>query len=114
MNPNLWYEQSINYPSQGGIYIKDFQSPYGKRMVAGFPHDFVNEFAVRFTKPSLQPSGATNAQWQSFQEVDNQIPGWRQVLLKLIIDGLIAPSDAEREFKITQGRSSRIWKEAVN
>ncbi len=112
MNPNLWYEQSNNYPDQGGVYINDPLSPYGKRLVAGFPHDFINEFAVRFVKPALQPSGATNAHWQSFQEVDNQVPGWRQVLLKLIIDGLIAPSDAEREFKISQGRSSKKWQEA--
>lgn len=112
-NPDLWYEQSLRYPEQGGIYAKDFRSPYGKRMVAGFPHEYLNEFALRIAKPMLQPTSATDAHWQIIQEVDQQIPGWRSVLLKLIVDGLIAPSDAEREFKISQGRSSQKWQTAL-
>ena len=113
LNPDLWYEQSINYPKQGGLYIQDLSSPFGKRLVVGFPHDQVSEFSLRMTVPDIIPNAAAAAYWETIRRVDNQIPGWRSVLLKLIMEGLISPSGAEREFKITQGRSSQHWQRAT-
>lgn len=112
LNPNVWYEQSIRFPAQGGLYVDDLRAPYGKRMVCSFPHDVVNEFALRITVPEVIPSIGSQAQWMAIRKVDQQEPGWRSVLLKLIKEGLITPSGAEKEFKISQGRSSQKWQEA--
>lgn len=115
LNPNLWYEQSLSYPKQGGLYIKDAaKAPFDKRMVAAFPHDFIGEFSVRITVPEVIPSAGFAPYWKTIQQVDQQEPGWRSVLLKLIMDGLITPSGAEREFNISQGRSSKHWQTATN
>ena len=111
LNPNLWYEQSIRFPKQGGLYITDATVPYGKRMVCSFPHDHVNEFSLRITIPDVVPAIGSQAQWMAIRRVDQQEPGWRAVLLKLIMDKLITPAGAEREFKISQGRSSQKWQQ---
>lgn len=113
MNPNLFYEQSIYAPEQGAMYMHDWLLGQ-KRMVVNFPHDVVFEFSVPITKPALQPVNATDAEWHVIQQVDQYRPGWRRVLVKLIHQGLITPSDAEREFKVSQGRSSQKWQRAVN
>lgn len=111
MNPNLWYEQSVRFPSQGGLYVADLTVPYGKRMVASFPHDHIGEFSLRITVPEVVPAIGNEAQWMAIRRVDQQEPGWRSVLLKLIMDGLITPAGAEKEFKISQGRSSGKWQQ---
>jgi len=113
LNPNLWYEQSIHDSTKGGIYVTDLRSPYGKRMAAAMPHDVVNEFSTILTRPMLQPLNATDAQWRVIQEVDQKIPGWRAILLALLKDGLIGAGALDKEFKITQGRSSQRWQEAT-
>lgn len=114
LNPNLWYEQSLNYPTHGGMYISDSQAPYGKRMVCSFPHDRVSEFDVRQTVPKVIPDPTVALHWQTIKAVDGRIPGWRTVLLRLILDNLITPSGAENEFHITRGRSSQKWQTAIN
>lgn len=111
LNPNLWYEQSLRFPAQGGLYIVDIQAPYGKRMVCSFSHDCVSEFSVRITVPDVVPALGSHAQWMAIRRVDQQEPGWRSVLLKLIKEGLITPAAAEAEFKISQGRSSQKWQQ---
>jgi hypothetical protein len=114
LNPNLWYEQSRNYPLQGGLYIEDKAAPYGKRLVCGFPHDRLFEFAVRLTVPDVIPDPTIALHWQTIKKVDQQVPGWRSVLLKLILGGFITASGAEKEFQITRGRSSQKWQQAIN
>ena len=114
LNPNVWYEQSVRYPAQGGLYIEDLESPYKKRFIVGFPHDFINEFSVPLTKPDVIPDTTVALHWQTIQRVDSKLPGWRAVLLKLLMEGLLFPSDIEREFKITEGRSSAKWQAAVS
>lgn len=113
LNPNIFYEQSIRYPAQGGFYIEDPTSAYGKRFIVGFPHDFLNEFSVPLTKPEVIPDSTVALHWQTIQRVDSKLPGWRAVLLKLLYEGLVAPSAIDREFKITEGRSSQKWQQAV-
>ena len=114
LNPKVWYEQSKRYPKQGGLYIEDKASPYGKRMVVGMPHEIVNEFSTVLTKPSLIPDMTIAAHWQKIQQVDARIPGWRTVLYKLMVENLITLVEAEREFKISEGRSSQFWQTSVN
>ena len=112
LNCNLWYEQSVRYPEQGGVYIADYASPYGKRMVCSMPHEMVNEFSVPLTVPRLVPSASLEPVWDTLQEIDSKIPGWRTVLLKLMQEGLLSPSAIENEFHITEGRSSQKWQQA--
>lgn len=114
LNPNLWYEQSVRYPQQGGIYIQDPSSPYGKRMVCGMPHEHLNEFSLRITVPEVIPAIGTQAQWETIQRVDQQEPGWRAILLTLLKEGLLSPSGIDREFNIIGGRSSQKWQQAIN
>lgn len=112
LNPSLFYEQSVRYPAQGGLYIHDPIN--GKRFLVGFPHDTVGEFDVRLTKPKVIPDPTVAMHWQKIEAVDGRIPGWRTVLLRLLHEGLLSPSGIDREFQITRGRSSQKWQEAVN
>ena len=114
LNPNLWYEQSIAAPEQGGMYIEDRATPYGRRMVCAFPHDWINEFTIPLTVPEVVPSLAVAGQWETIQRVDQKIPGWRAVLAKLILERLVTAAAVDREFEITKGRSSQKWQQVVN
>ncbi len=114
LNPNLWYEQSRRFPKQGGLYIEDPETPYRKRMVAAFSHDRVNEFSRPLTVPDVIPAPGWVPVWQKVKRIDNKEPGWRTVLLNLIKEGLISTSGAEKEFQISQGRSSQKWQQAIN
>ena len=114
LNPNIWYEQSTRYPEQGGLYIHDEASPYGKRMIVGFPHGSVNEFSTVMTKPALIPDLTVALHWQKIEKVDSRVPGWRTVLYKLLVEGLLTMEQVEREFKISEGRSSKFWQSSVN
>jgi hypothetical protein len=119
LNPALSYETSVRYPEQGGIYITENRmdpvtgkSPW-KRFVCGLPSGTVREFALRLTVPKVIPDPTIALHWRQIQAVDQQVPGWRSVLLKLIMEDLITPSGAEKEFQITRGRSSRNWQAAM-
>ena len=114
LNPKVFYEQSVRYPDQGGLYLDDIRSPYGKRLVVGFPHDIVNEFSTVLTKPAVIPDLTIAAHWQKIKQVDSRIPGWRTVLYKLLMEGLVTMNQIEREFKISEGRSSQFWQSVVN
>lgn len=111
--PSIWYEQSLRYPDQGGLYVDDPRSPYGKRMVASMPHDYVFEFSVVVPKPSVIPDPTIALHWQKIQDVDSKRPGWRVVLLKLLMEGLVTATQIENEFQITRGRSSQKWQQAT-
>lgn len=113
LNPNLWYERSLRYPAQGGIYVKDDRSPYGKRMVSALPHERVPEFSMPLTVPDVIPDTTVALHWQTIRRVESKVPGWRTVLLKLAMEGLITPSGIEEQFQITRGRSSQKWQQAM-
>ena len=115
LNSSLWYEQSINYPDQGGLYIKDMTvHGFNKRMVSSMPHGWIPEFSVPLTVPSVVPSLDLAPVWDAIRQVDSQIPGWRTVLIRLLKGGLITAGGVEQEFQITRGRSSQKWQQAVN
>ncbi len=110
LNRNVWYEQSINYPDKGGLYFND--SVLGKQFICGFPHDRVNEFSLRIHISDVIPHPSLAPVWMDIQRASQQEPGWRSVLDKLIKYGLITEPQAEKEFKISQGRSSRYWQQS--
>ena len=120
INPALCYETSLRYPAQGGIYVVENRlDPVTgrigcKRFICGIPNGTVNEFSLRLTLPSVIPDPDIALHWQAIQRVDQQTPGWRSILLRLMREGLITPSQTEQEFQITQGRSSQKWQQAVN
>lgn len=109
LNKGIVYEQSINYPDKGGFYRVDQN---GKRFICGFPHDTLNEFSVRMFQSDLIPHHSLAAEWEQLRRANQQIPGWRAVLKRLIEEGLITEPQAEKEFQISKGRSSRYWQEA--
>ena len=114
LNPAILYEQSIRYPDQGGLYVMDKASPYGKRLLCGLPHGVVNEFSTVLTKPSLIPDLTIAQHWQKIQQVDSRIPGWRTILYRLLVEQLVTMGQVEKEFKISEGRSSQFWQQSVN
>ena len=120
LNRNLKYHQSKNFPKQGGVYMVGYRRDnlvgtleYGEWFVCGIPHEVINEFSVRLTKPVVIPS-AIDPVWEMMNQVDGMERGWRAVLLKLLMDGLLTPTQIDQEFQISKGRSSQLWQKAVN
>jgi hypothetical protein len=120
LNPDLRYEQALADPAKGGIYVVENRidpltgkSPW-KRFICGIPHEQVTEFHIPCTIEARIPDPDFPAQQIIVQKLTGAIPGWRAVLLKLLKEGLVSPAGIDREFHITQGRSSRRWKEAVS
>ena len=120
LNSALRYHQSKNYPKQGGIYMVGHRRDnllgtleYGEWFVCGIPHEVIGEFSVRLTKPTIVPH-MVDPVWETMNQVDSMERGWRAVLLKLLMEGLLTPAQIEQEFQITKGRSSQHWQAAVN
>lgn len=107
MNAQLVFEQSINYPTQGGVYIIDptanrddlSERNRGRRFLVGFEWGISTEFSV--TTPHKDehgtPSSATIRK------------GWRAVLASLIKSRAITIEQAEKGFQISRGRESEKW-----
>jgi hypothetical protein len=117
INPALIYEISRAFPDIGAIYIVENvpdpitnKSPW-KRHICGIPHGMVWEFHRPLVVFEEIPEADGLGTVQSVK-LEGKVPGWREVLARLIVDGVIKPADAEREFHITQGRSSAKWKAA--
>ena len=117
LNPALIFEVSKNFPDIGGLYIVENRpdpitniSPW-KRHICGIPNGEVWEFhrplVVEEQIPEPEGLGQTKT-----VKVEGQVPGWRMVLLRLIMDGIISPAQAEAMFHVTQGRSSEKWQKA--
>lgn len=120
LNPDLRYEQSKNYPKQGGIYFIGNRhddvagtTEYSKWFICGIPHTAINEFSIPLTKEA-QVASQFMPIMETQRQVDGLERGWRSVLLKLMREGILTPAAIDREFQITKGRSSRKWQAAVN
>lgn len=112
LNPNLIFEQSRNYPTMGGIYIRDGISNMtdldfacrGRKHLVGMEWGISPEFTTRkivedkFGRPQMK----------------GQIRGWRTILQRLIKERLIAIPAAERVFSIARGRQSQRWFEEIH
>lgn len=120
LNPNLMYEQSKAYPQFGGIYLDDHRTdpvtmlPVGKHQLCGIPHEAVSEFDVRIVLNEEVPDPATPLNWVTVPKIDGHIPGWRSTLLKLVKWNIVNLTEAEKLFKINEGRSSQNWQMALN
>ena len=117
LNPALIFEVSKNFPDIGGLYIVENRpdpitniSPW-KRHICGIPNGEVWEFhrPLVVEEQIPEPEGLGQAKTV---KVEGQVPGWRMVLLRLIMDGIISPAQAEAMFHVTQGRSSEKWQKA--
>ena len=120
LNPNLRYQQSKFYPKQGGIYIVCSRRDnvlgiveFGEWFVCGIPHEVIGEFSVRLTKPTIVPH-LVDPTWDSMEQVEGMERGWRAVLYKLLMDGILTHTQIDNEFQISKGRSSKQWQTAVN
>lgn len=120
LNPNLFYERSLRHPSQGGLYLNDHTidpltvQKVGKRMVCSFMHHKISEFDLRVMVDKRIPDPDIPLHWQDVPDLDQHIPGWRSCLFRLFMGGFITMEAAVKEFKLTQGRSSQNWQQAVN
>jgi len=117
INPALIYEVSKNFPDIGAFYIIENRpnpltnvSPW-KRHICGIPNGEVWEFHRPLVIEEVIPEPEGLGQTKTVK-VEGQVPGWRQILLALIVDGAIKPADAEKYFNVSQGRSSERWQKA--
>lgn len=122
LNPNLRYEQALSpdHRDKGGIYSIEnridpvtLKAPW-KRFICGIPHERVTEFHIPVTIERTLPDPDSPANQVVVQALSGYIPGWRAVLLRLLKEGLVTPAGIDREFQITQGRSSEKWQTATN
>ncbi len=120
LNENIRYQRSIHEPKNGGLYWVGTRkdnllgtTEYGEWFLCGIPHDVVGEFDVRLTKRTIVPA-VLDPVWETMNQVDGLERGWRSVLLKLLLEGLLTPTQIDKEFEITKGRSSQNWQTAVN
>lgn len=115
-NPALHFEVSENFPEMGGFYIVENRpdpitnvAPW-KRFICGIPMGEVWEF----TKPLVieeEVPDIDNPTTVKTVKLEGMVPGWRQVLLRLVYDGAIQPADCEKYFQVSQGRSSQRWQQ---
>ena len=120
LNPHLRYEQAIADPDKGGIYAVENRidpatgkAPW-KRFICGIPHQRVTEFHIPCTVEQVVPDPDFPGEQRVVQRLNGHIPGWRAVLLKLLKENIITPAGIDREFQITQGRSSQKWQQAIH
>jgi hypothetical protein len=96
LNPNLYFQRSINDPEKNGIYLA---APNGEgRFLCGMEWNPSPEFTVNFT-----------GEHDGRVTVLRQVRGWRAVLARLIKLGVIEPERATTLFAVRQGRESANW-----
>lgn len=113
MNPDLIFEQSIRFPDRVGIYVQEkrphvlkLDAAMDKRMIVAMQMGVMPERTVRHVKKTKVPS-ADNAGWQEVEEFAGQTRGWRMVLLRLLQERLITPSQIDRYFP--PNLNSKAW-----
>lgn len=116
-NPAILFEPSVNNPTCGGFYIVENRpdpvtniAPW-KRFICGIPIGEVWEFHRPLVIEEDVPD-VDNPTMVKSVKVEGQVPGWRQVLLRLVYDGAIKPADCEKYFNVSRGRSSQRWQQA--
>lgn len=116
-NPNIHFEVSNNCPTHGGFYIVENRpdpvtniAPW-KRFICGIPMGEVWEFHRPLVVEEEIPD-VDNPTMVKSVKVEGQVPGWRQILLRLVYDGVIKPADCETYFNVSRGRSSANWQKA--
>ncbi len=120
LNPNIKFKASTNPDILGIYYITNQPDPMtGKspwcRHICGMPSGEISEFhqPLIVTEKIPDPNNGLNV--IDGQTLEGHIPGWRAILLSLIKEDIIFPYQAEAEFKVSQGRSSKRWQQqAVN
>lgn len=115
-NSALQFEPAKNFPDIGGWYIVENRPdpvtnrvPW-KRHICGMPIGEVWEFS----KPLLVDEEIASEDGLSIlksNKLEGHVPGWRQVLLRLVYDGAIKPADCEKYFQVSRGRSSQKWQQ---
>lgn len=115
-NPALLFEPAINFPDIGGWYIVENRpdpvtnkTPW-KRHICGMPIGDVWEFS----KPLVideEIGSEDGMEIVKRNKLEGHVPGWRQILLRLVYDGAIKPADCEKYFQVSKGRSSQKWQQ---
>lgn len=115
-NPSILFEPARNFPDIGGFYVVENRpdpvtnvAPW-KRHICGMPIGEVWEFS----KPLIVDEEIGSEDGLSVlksNKLEGHVPGWRQILLRLVYDGVIQPADCEKYFHVSRGRSSQRWQQ---
>lgn len=111
LNPRLRFMQSVKYPDIGAVYHFDGVTNLDDVLYSGMRHIVGMEWTG--LSPEFTVRKVAEDKFKVKRMV-GQIRGWRMVLQRLIKERLITVEGAEREFAISQGRSSQRWYELLS
>lgn len=115
INPRFHFEESFKDHTKVGIYIIDNRkNPLTgkegyKRFICGMESGFMPEFTVEHVGYENRPSPDDPAVSVRVPIHKDETRGWRKVIAKLLHERLLTQQQAEKHFKISQGRSSEKW-----
>jgi hypothetical protein len=96
LNPTIWTEPSINFPSDSGFYT----DVSGKKVfLSQFTRGFMPEFSYLILDRQELP--------------DSQVMGWRAALVNILKRGGVSWRQVVRTFGDSEGVNSYRWQEAT-
>ena len=120
MNPNLIFEVAVKDPSKYGVYIErsgnDLKTGLPgtfKHLIAGMENGWMPEFSVMAPRMEDRPTEQGQIV-TTIKHAYEQKRGWRTVLAKLYVNRLITEAQIEKEFAVTEGRSSELWQHQIH
>lgn len=112
LNSNLIFERGSAFPDKYGIYIPFYDAAIGrttKKFICGMQAGQTPEFSVRHYKFVDMPDPTIIGQTRKVKEFTIETRGWRTVVMRLVKDGYINFTAAEKAFDIARGRDSCNW-----
>lgn len=121
--PALFFERSIQYPEQTGIYIdKDVRTAAGgwekkKTFLCGMESGVMPEFSIKHktrkqvANPELfgKATPTREIDWLNVDTFSAETRGWRTVLVRLMHLGAITRGDVEKHFGWSPSVDSKKW-----
>lgn len=110
MNPNLVFQATVRDSSKAGFYVRH-KLPDGSmilKLVTGCENGWMPEFSVMVARMEDRPTANATME-TAVSHAFEQTRGWRTVLVKLYVAGLVTEAQIEHEFHVSHGRSSALW-----
>src|SRR6266478_5344853 len=119
MNPGLIFEVSRHTNTLMGIYIMDWVRDdlgtlqYERRFIMGCENGIMPEFTIVIPEyiSIPDPNDRSAEAKVKIKQFAGMKRGWRAILVTLLREGLVTSENVMKEFRIPQGRESRIWHE---
>lgn len=120
MNKKLIFEVSIRMPERMNIYVEvrgsDLRTGLPgmfKQQVSAMENGEMPEFSVM--APRMEERPTEDGQMKSaMKHAFESKRGWRTVLAKLLAANLITEPQIEKEFHVSEGRSSELWQKQIH